>query len=61
MTHRHSLWAELRDLRRSTQRAVGTTAIVVRYTPPRRGCGIPPIMITPIGHHDRSEATRVVG
>ena len=24
-------------------------------------CGIPPIMITPIGHHDRSEATRVVG
>jgi hypothetical protein len=34
--------------------ADGDTAIETRVR-------IPPIMITPIGHHDRSEATRVVG
>ena len=36
MIHGQSLWAELRDPRWTTQRAVGTTAIVARYTP-RRG------------------------
>ena len=30
---RHSLWAELRDPRRSARRVVGTTAIVARYFP----------------------------
>jgi hypothetical protein len=33
MTYRHSLWAELRDPRWSTQRVNWTTAIVARYLP----------------------------
>ena len=45
MTHRHSLWAELRDPRRTTQRAVGRAPFVAQYTPRqgrRRIVPVPP-------------------
>jgi len=43
MTDRHSLRAELRDARRSTQRAAGRAPFVAHYTPQRGRRRIVPV------------------